>query len=130
MNTKNLLRGKTAETVIIMVFIGIGTVGLVALDMRAFGSSGSTCVGPTVTVTRMLNATSTAIPECAVTRVVLNTLGCYEFSNGSELCVRGAPANSVADLYLNGTIIVTEQAGYKLACNPAKGQGPCIEGIP
>jgi len=89
----------------------------------------SACVGPTTTST-MLNGTSTVIQTCSISRLVLNSQGCYDYISGATLCVRGAPLDSVADVYGNGTIIVTQPNGYEVTCDPAQGTGPCIVGIP
>ena len=90
---------------------------------------GSACISPTTTGT-MLNGTSTTIQTCSVFRVVLNAQGCYSYSSGAVLCVREAPAGSLADQYSNGTIIVTYPSGYKVTCDPGSGTGPCTIGIP
>lgn len=89
----------------------------------------SQCIGPT-TVSAMLNDTSTTIQTCSVSQLVLDAQGCYIYSSGATLCVRGAPLNSLADLYGNGTIIVTYPSGYTVSCDPGDGTGPCVVGIP
>jgi hypothetical protein len=58
-------------------------------------------------------------------------VGCYSNSSGVSLCVQGAPINSIADSYTNGTIIVTYPNGQTLTCNPSdEATGPCGIGIP
>ena len=89
----------------------------------------SACIGPTTTST-MLNGTSTLVKTCSVTQLILDAQGCYNYSSGATLCVRGAPLDAVADLYGNGTIIVTYPSGFKVSCDPGTGTGPCIVGIP
>src|SRR2546427_6244530 len=116
-----------ARVLVTLAAIGVySTVG----NSSHPSSNTPTCVGTTTTVTVPLNRTSTTVQTCSVTQVVLGAGGCYEYGNGSSLCVRGAPAGSIADSYINGTIIVTYPDGYQVTCNPAQGQGPCIIGIP
>jgi hypothetical protein len=89
----------------------------------------SACIGPTTTST-VLSGTSTVIQTCSVSQLILNAQGCYDYSSGATLCVRGASLDSVADLYGNGTIIVTYPSGYEVTCDLANGTGPCLGGIP
>jgi len=89
----------------------------------------SACISSTTT-TSTVNGTSTVIQTCSFSQLILNAQGCYDYSSGATLCVRGAPLDSVADLYGNGTIIVTYPNGYEVTCDPANGMGPCIVGIP
>ncbi|TLY00266.1 MAG: hypothetical protein E6K86_05720 [Thaumarchaeota archaeon] len=127
------LRGVSTTTaafaLVLVTLAAIGVYSTVGTSFRP-SSNTPTCVGTTTTVTVPLNRTSTTVQTCSVTQVVLGAGGCYEYGNGSSLCVRGAPASSVADSYINGTIIVTYPDGHKVTCNPAQGQGPCIIGIP
>ncbi len=89
----------------------------------------SACIGPTTTST-MRNGTSTVIQTCSTSRLILDAQGCYDYSSGATLCVRGAPMDSVAEVYGNGTISVTYPNGYVVTCDPATGTGPCIVGFP
>jgi hypothetical protein len=58
-------------------------------------------------------------------------VGCYLNSSGGSLCVQGAPTDSIADWYNNGTITVTYPNGYTLTCDPShEATGPCGIGFP
>src|SRR5207245_1376942 len=127
------LRGvSTTTAAFALVLVTLAAIGGYSTVGTAFRPSSNppTCVGSTTAVTVPLNRASTTVQTCSVTQVVLGAGGCYEYGNGSSLCVRGAPASSVADSYINGTIIVTYRDGHKVTCNPAQDQGPCIIGIP
>jgi len=89
----------------------------------------SLCIGP-VTVGTTSNGTSTTTQTCSTSRLVLDAQGCYDYSSGAVFCVRGAPLDSLADLYGNGTITVTYPSGQRVTCQSGNETGPCSFGIP
>jgi len=121
------LRGVSTTTaafaLVLVTLAAIGVYSTVGTSFRP-SSNTPTCVGTTTTVTVPLNRTSTTVQTCSVTQVVLGAGGCYEYGNGSSLCVRGAPASSVADSYINGTIIVTYPDGHKSPAILHRAKGP------
>ncbi|MDG6899574.1 MAG: hypothetical protein JRM88_03320 [Nitrososphaerota archaeon] len=90
--------------------------------------SGVYCASPGQTQA-IVNGTTETIQTCAYTQVYLDEHGCYNYSNGSSLCVSGAPQGSIARWFQNGTIITTFPNGTKVSCDPSDGTGPCVVGI-
>lgn len=109
--------------------IAILTLVVGAYFPIAAQTSGVSCASPGQTQA-IVNGTTETVQTCAYTQITLDEHGCYSYSNGSSLCVSGAPQGSIARWYQNGTIITTFPNGNEVYCNPSHGSGPCAVGIP